>query len=84
VTVRVRTFVRSLHHQHRDLHQLTYLYLSKDQESTSHQVVSDFRLPMQYYRVPLFYFIVFHTEIHRKAKKITLSTVLKPFEPSQI
>jgi hypothetical protein len=35
VTRRVQTdAVRSLHHQHRDLHQLNSLYLSEDQESS--------------------------------------------------
>jgi hypothetical protein len=29
--------VRNLHHQCRDLQQSTYLYLSKDQDSTTHQ-----------------------------------------------
>jgi hypothetical protein len=32
VTARFRSFVRSLHHQHRDLHQLTYLYLLIDRD----------------------------------------------------
>jgi hypothetical protein len=31
---------------------LTYLYLSEDQDSTFHQVESDFWLPVRYYRVP--------------------------------
>jgi hypothetical protein len=67
VTARVRRSVRSLHHQRQDLHQSTYLYLSEDWDSTSYQVVSDFRLSMRYYRVPLVYFTVFHTENHQKA-----------------
>jgi hypothetical protein len=53
VTVRVQRYVRSLHHQHQDLHQLTYLYLSEDWDPTSYQVVLDFRLPVRYYHVPL-------------------------------
>jgi hypothetical protein len=35
VTVRIRTdAVRSLHHQHRDLYQSTYPYLSEDRDSS--------------------------------------------------
>jgi hypothetical protein len=34
---RLRSSIRSLLHQCRDLHQLTYLYLAEDQEPTSHQ-----------------------------------------------
>jgi hypothetical protein len=75
VTARVQCFVRSLHHQHCNL-QSTYLYLSEDRHPISHQVVSDFRLPVRYYHVPLVYFSVFHTEIHRKAQNFTLSAVL--------
>jgi hypothetical protein len=38
VTARVRTdAVQSLHHQRRDFHQLTYPYLSKDQDSSYNQ-----------------------------------------------
>jgi hypothetical protein len=38
VTARVRTdAVRRLHHQHRDLHQSTYLYLSEDRDSSYYQ-----------------------------------------------
>jgi hypothetical protein len=48
---RVRSSVRSFRHQHRDLYQSTYLYLSEDWDPISHQVVSDFRLPMRYYHV---------------------------------
>jgi hypothetical protein len=40
LTTRVRSSVRSLHHQRRDLYQSTYLYLSEDQDLTFHQVVS--------------------------------------------
>jgi hypothetical protein len=50
VIARLRSSVWSLLHQHRDLHQSTYLYLSKDRELISHQVISDFRLPVRYYR----------------------------------
>jgi hypothetical protein len=39
VTARVRSdAVRSLHHQHRDLHQSTYPYLSKERDSSYYQV----------------------------------------------
>jgi hypothetical protein len=49
VTARVRTnVVRSLRHQRRDLHQLTYPYLMKDWDSSYYQVVSDFGFPMRY------------------------------------
>jgi hypothetical protein len=51
VFARFRLSVQSLLHQRRDLYQSTYLYLSKDREPTPYQVVSDFRLPMRYYRV---------------------------------
>jgi hypothetical protein len=51
VIARLRVSVRSLLHQCRDLHQSIYLYLTEDQEPTSHQVVSDFRLPMRYFYV---------------------------------
>jgi hypothetical protein len=71
VTARVRSSVRSL----RDLHQSTYLYLSNDRDPTSHQVVSDFRVPMRYYPVPLVQFTIFHTEIYQKDQKFTLSAV---------
>jgi hypothetical protein len=39
VIARVQSSVWSLRHQHPDLHQSTYLYLSKDRDSTSHQGV---------------------------------------------
>jgi hypothetical protein len=51
VIARLRSFVWSLLHQHRDLHQSTYLYIMEDREPTSHQVISDFRLHMRYFRV---------------------------------
>jgi hypothetical protein len=51
VIARLRSSVWSLPHQRRDLHQSTYLYLSKDLEPTSHQVVSDFRLLVRYYHM---------------------------------
>jgi hypothetical protein len=51
VIARLRSSVQSLLHQRRDLDQSTYLYLLEDGEPTSHQVVSDFRLPVRYYRV---------------------------------
>jgi hypothetical protein len=38
VTARVQSFVQSLHHQCRDLHQLMYLYPLKDRGPTSHMV----------------------------------------------
>jgi hypothetical protein len=51
VTAMVQCSVHSLLHQRRDLHHSTYLYLSEDQDSTSLQVVLDFRLPVKYYLV---------------------------------
>jgi hypothetical protein len=51
VIARLRLSVRSLLHQHRDLHQSTHLYLMEDWEPTCHQVVSDFRLPVRYFCV---------------------------------
>jgi hypothetical protein len=41
VIARLQSSIRSLLHQHRDLHQSTYLYLSEDQEPTSHQTRRD-------------------------------------------
>jgi hypothetical protein len=60
VIARLLSSVRSLLHQHQDLHQSTYLYLTDDQEPTTHQVVSDFRLPVRYYCVSLS-LVIFHT-----------------------
>jgi hypothetical protein len=37
VIARLRSSVRSLLHQHQDLHQSTYLYLIEDREPTPHQ-----------------------------------------------
>jgi hypothetical protein len=84
VTARVYCYVQSLDHQHRDLHQSTYMYLSKDRDSTSHQVVSDFRFPIRYYRVSSSFVTIFHTEIHQKNQKIY--TFRRPIavEPLQI
>jgi hypothetical protein len=61
VTARVQSYVQSCHHQHRDLHQSSYLYLSEDRDPTSHQVVSDFRLPVRYYHVSFSLVVVFHS-----------------------
>jgi hypothetical protein len=44
VTIRVRSSVRSLCHHRWDLHQSTYLYLSKDREPTPHQVGVKFQV----------------------------------------
>jgi hypothetical protein len=38
VIARLRSSVRSLLHQRRDLDQSTYLYLSEDREATSHHL----------------------------------------------
>jgi hypothetical protein len=60
VTARIRTdAVRSLHHQRRDLHQSTYLYLSEDRDSSYYQVVSDFGFPVRYTFVSFSFFPVF-------------------------
>jgi hypothetical protein len=37
VIARLRSSIQSLLHQCRDFHQQTYIYLSEDQEQTSHQ-----------------------------------------------
>jgi hypothetical protein len=68
VIARLRSSVWSLLDQRRDLHQLTYLYLSEDQEPTSHQVVLDFRLPMRYYRVLSSKFFSFYQAPPKKPK----------------
>jgi hypothetical protein len=51
VIARLRSSVQSLLHQHRDLLQSTYPYLAEYREPTSHQVVSDFMLPVRYFHV---------------------------------
>jgi hypothetical protein len=61
VIARLRSSVRSLLHQCQDLHQSTYLNLVEDREPTSHQVVSDFRLPVRYYRMSFSLVAAFHT-----------------------
>jgi hypothetical protein len=74
VIARVRTnVVRSLRHQHRDLHQLTYPYLSEDQDSSYYQVVSEFGFPVRYTCVSFSLFSVF---IPRSTKKFISSAVL--------
>jgi hypothetical protein len=70
IIARLRSSVRSLLHQHQDLHQSTYLYLSEDREPTSHQVVSDFRLPVRYYRVLYFSFFPLYQVPLKKPKKV--------------
>jgi hypothetical protein len=71
VTVRVRIdVVRSLHHQRRDLHQSTYLYLSDDLDSSYYQVVSEFGFSVRYTCVSFSSFLVFITRSTKKAKKI--------------
>jgi hypothetical protein len=42
VIARLGSSIQSLLHQHRDLHQLTYLYLMEEREPTSHMVVRGF------------------------------------------
>jgi hypothetical protein len=70
VTTRVQTdVVRSLHHQHRDLHQLTYPYLSKDQDSSYYQVISDFRFFVRYTCVSFSLFLLFISRSTEKVKK---------------
>jgi hypothetical protein len=77
VTARVRTdAVRSFHHQHRDLHQSTYPYLSKDWDSSYYQVVSEFGFPMRYTCVSFSLFPVFMPRPTEKGKKIISSAVL--------
>jgi hypothetical protein len=70
VTARVRTdAVRRLHHQHRDLHQSTYPYLSEDRDSSYYQVVSDFGVPVRYTCVSFSLFTVFIPRSTEKAKQ---------------
>jgi hypothetical protein len=83
VIARLRSSVQSILHQRRDLYQLTYLYRTEDQEPTSHQVVSDFRLPVRYYRVSFSLVAVFsYLESTEKPTKTMfvdcLSIVLYP------
>jgi hypothetical protein len=77
VTAWVRTnVVRSLRHQHRDLHQLTYPYLSEDRDSFYYQVVSDFGFSVRYNCVSFSLFPAFIPRSTKKAKKIISSAVL--------
>jgi hypothetical protein len=70
VTAQIRTdAIRSLRHQHRDLHQSTYPYLSEDWDSSYYQVVSDFGIPMRYNCVSFSSFPVFIPRSIRKGKK---------------
>jgi hypothetical protein len=70
VTARVRTdAVRSLRHQHRDLRQLTYPYLSEDRDSSYYQVVLDFGFPVRYTCVSFSLFLAFIPRSTEKAKK---------------
>jgi hypothetical protein len=39
VIATIRSSIRSFRHQHQNLHKLTYLYLSKDRDPTSHHLV---------------------------------------------
>jgi hypothetical protein len=71
VIVRLQSFVRSLPHQRRDLHQSTYLNLAKDREPTSHQVISGFRLPMRHYLALYSYFLPLYQAPMKKPKKYT-------------
>jgi hypothetical protein len=84
VTSRIRCSIQGLHHQRRDLQQSTYHYLLKYQYSTSHQVVSDFRLHVMYYRVSFSFVTIFHIEIHPKAPKNYTFRCPIAFEPLQI
>jgi hypothetical protein len=65
---RLRSFVQSLLHQRRDLHQLTYLHLTEDQEPTSHQVVSNFWLPVRYFCVLYSQFLSLYEAPPKKPK----------------
>jgi hypothetical protein len=71
VTARVRTdAVQSLRHQRQDLNQSTYPFLSKDQDSSYYQVVSDFGFPVRYTCVSFSLFPIFIPRSTEKAKKI--------------
>jgi hypothetical protein len=70
VTARVRTdAVRSPCHQHGDLHQSTYPYLSEGQDSSYFQVVSYFGFPMRYTCVSFSLFTAFIAGSTEKAKQ---------------
>jgi hypothetical protein len=70
VTARVRTnTVHSLHHQRRDLHQLTYPYPSEDWDSSDYQVVSDFGFAVRYTCVSFSLFTIFILRSTEKAKQ---------------
>jgi hypothetical protein len=70
VIARVRTdVVQSLHHQHQDLHQSTYPYLSEDRDSSYYHVVSDFGFPVRYTCVSFSLFPAFIPRSTKKAKK---------------
>jgi hypothetical protein len=76
VIARLSLSVQSLLHQRQDLYQSTYLYLVEDEEPTSHQVVSDFRLP---WGIIMCFVVSFYlyTKLHQKSQKnYTLFTVL--------
>jgi hypothetical protein len=71
VTARVQTdVVQSLRHQHRDLYQSTYPYLSEDRDSSYYQVVSDFGFSVRYTCVSFSLFPAFIPRSTEKAKKI--------------
>jgi hypothetical protein len=79
VTARVRIdVVRSLRHQRRDLHQLTYPYLSKDRDSFYYQVVSDFGFLVRYTCVSFSLFPVFIPRSTEKIKKSYLPLSYNP------
>jgi hypothetical protein len=80
VTVRPRIdAIRSLHHQHQDLDQSTYLYLLEDRDSSYYQVVSDFGFPGRYTCVCFSLFPVFIPRSTKKAKQN--SYLLMPYNP---
>jgi hypothetical protein len=70
VIARLQSSVRSLLHQYQDFHQSTYFYLAEDRELTSHQVVSDFRLPVRYFCVLYSLFLSLYHAPSKKPKKI--------------
>jgi hypothetical protein len=69
VTARVQTDdVQSLHHQRRDLHKSTYLYLSKDRDSSYYHLVlclNRLLLDQWYYSVLIMIAILFANQYMR-------------------
>jgi hypothetical protein len=70
VTARIRSSFRSLHHQCRDLHRSTYLYLLEDRYSTPHQVVSDFMVTCEVLSCAFYLVFAYLPSSNKKPKNI--------------